>query len=99
VSQAVYIEQERVLPTLNCRTWWETADNFFAILDMNKCRCMPPSKRLFVLSLYGIKARNYSSLNKIYFLASTTDKPASHLTPTEDTFKQHVLTAMYQTNI
>jgi hypothetical protein len=39
----------------------------------------------FVLSLYGIKAWNYSLLDQLrYFLASTTDKPASHLTPTED---------------
>jgi hypothetical protein len=25
--QEVHIEKERVLPTLNCRTWWETAHN------------------------------------------------------------------------
>jgi hypothetical protein len=58
-----------------------------------------PSKRLFVLSLYGIKARIFAGQNMIFLLASTTDKPASHFTPTEDAFKQHVLTARYQTNI
>jgi hypothetical protein len=58
------------------------------------------SVRSFVLSLYGIKARNCSLLDQLwYFLASTTDKPASHLTPTEDAFKQGVLRARYQTNI
>jgi hypothetical protein len=52
------------------------------------------SARSFVLSLYGIKATNYSSLDQLqYYLASTTDKPASHLTPTEDAFQQGVLKA------
>jgi hypothetical protein len=41
--------------------------------------------RPFVLSLYGIKSRNCSLVDQLrYFLASTTDKSASHLTPTED---------------
>ena len=54
----------------------------------------------FVLSLYGIKARNCSLLDQFrYFMASRTDKPASHLTPTEDAYNQHVLRARYQTNI
>jgi hypothetical protein len=59
-----------------------------------------PSAHLVVLSMYGIKAKNYSSLDQMrYFLASTTDKPASHLTPREDAFKQHVFRARYQNNI
>jgi hypothetical protein len=42
----------------------------------------------FVLSLYRIKARNCSLLDQLrYFLASTTKKPDSHLTPTENVFK------------
>ena len=54
----------------------------------------------FVLSLYEIKASNCFLLGQLrYFLASTTDKPNSHLTPTEDAFKQHVPRARYQTNI
>jgi hypothetical protein len=58
------------------------------------------SVRLFVLSLYGIKARNCSLLDQLrYFLASTTHKPASHSTQTEDAFKQHVFKARYQTDI
>jgi hypothetical protein len=45
------------------------------------------SVRSFVLSMYGIKARNCSLLDQLrYFLALRTD-PASHLTPTEDAFK------------
>ena len=32
-------------------------------------------------------------------LATTTDKPASMLPPTEDAFEQHVLRAKFQTNI
>ena len=58
------------------------------------------SVRLFILSLYGIKARNSFLLDQLqYFLASTSVKPASHLTPTGDASKQHVLRARYQTNI
>jgi hypothetical protein len=58
------------------------------------------SVRSFVFSLYGIKAWNCFLLGQLrYFLASTRDKPASHLTPTKDAFKQHVPRARYQTNI
>jgi hypothetical protein len=55
----------------------------------------------FVLSLYGIKARNCSLLDQLryFMMASRTDKPASHLTPTEDVYNQQVLRARYQTNI
>ena len=58
------------------------------------------SARSYVLSFYGKKAETCSSLDQLrYVLASTTDKPASQLPPTEDAFKQHVLRARYQTRI
>ena len=58
------------------------------------------SARSYVLSLYGKKAKTCSSLDQLrYLMASTTDKPASQLPPTEDAFKQHVLRARYQTSI
>jgi hypothetical protein len=63
---------------------------------MSKCWYMSPLH----VCLSGIKTRNCSSLDQMrYFLASTTDKPASHLTPREDAFKRHVYRARYQTNI
>jgi hypothetical protein len=31
--QAVHIEKERVLPTLNCRTWWDTAVTAHTLLQ------------------------------------------------------------------
>ena len=50
--------------------------------------------------LYGQKAKNVTSLNELrYCLATTTDKSASMLPPTEDAFKQHVFRAKYQTRI
>jgi len=43
------------------------------------------------------KTKNLSSLNELRFvLATTTDKPASILPPTDDAFEQHVLRAQYQ---
>jgi hypothetical protein len=72
----------------------------FTTLGMQENDIDVSSVHSFVLSLYGIKARNCSLLEQMrYFLASTTEKPASHLTPTEDTFKQQVTRARYQTNI
>ena len=55
------------------------------------------SARDFLLTIYSSKQDNLDKLR--YVLASTTDKPASHLPPTEDAFKQHVLRARYQTSI
>jgi len=43
------------------------------------------------------ESKTLSLLNELRFLlATTTDKPASVLPPTEDAFKQHVLRAQYQ---
>jgi hypothetical protein len=54
----------------------------------------------FVLLMHGKKAKNQASLNELRFhLASTTDKPASQLPPTEDAYEQHALRARYQTVI
>ena len=56
--------------------------------------------RRFVLLLYGQKARQCGSLNALRFtLASTSDKEAAMLPPTDDAFKQHVLRAMLQTAV
>lgn len=53
--------------------------------------------RRFVLLMHGKKTKNISSLNELRFvLATTTDKPASLLPPTDDAFEQHVLRAQYQ---
>jgi len=53
--------------------------------------------RRFVLLMHGKKTKNLSSLNELRFvLATTTDKPASILPPTDDAFVQHVLRAQYQ---
>jgi hypothetical protein len=47
----------------------------------------------------------WNKSKELFFAGPTTifpgldNKPASHLTPTEDAFKQHVLRARYQTNI
>jgi len=50
--------------------------------------------RRFVLLMHGKKTKTLSSLNELRFLlATTTDKPATALPPTEDAFEQHVLRA------
>lgn len=52
----------------------------------------------FVLLMHGKNGKDLDSLNDLRFnLATTTDKPASMLPPTEDAFKQHILRAQYQT--
>ena len=54
----------------------------------------------FVLLMYGKKAGKCKTLNELrYKLATTTDKPANQLPPTDDAFKQHALRAMYQSLI
>jgi len=54
----------------------------------------------FALLMNGKKAKKQASLNDLrYHLATTTDKPASQLPPTEDAYKQHSLRARYQTMI
>jgi hypothetical protein len=61
------------------------------------------SARQLVLLMLGKKARTLGpsdTLDDLRFLwATTTDKPASMLPPTEDAFKQHVLRAIYQVKI
>ncbi|KAG1698810.1 hypothetical protein GQR58_005641 [Nymphon striatum] len=61
------------------------------------------SARQFVLLMHGKQARKLGqsdTLDDLRFLwATTTDKPASMLPPTEGAFKQHVLRAKYQTAI
>ena len=53
-----------------------------------------------MLCLYGLKGQSCSSLDELrYKLATTTDKPAHALPPTDDAFQQHVLLAQYQTAI
>jgi len=54
----------------------------------------------FVLLLHGKKVKCQTSLDDLrYHLASTTDKPANQLPPTEDAFDQHVSQAHYQVQI
>ena len=56
--------------------------------------------RKLVLGLHGNKGQKCATLNELrYLLATTTDKQASQLPPTEDAFKQHSLRARYQTVI
>ncbi len=56
--------------------------------------------RAYALLLYGTKGKDIDTLDALrYMLATTTDKSASMLPPTEDAFKQHVLRARYQTRI
>ena len=57
--------------------------------------------RVYVVDMYSSKkTRQCSNLDKLrYILASTTDKPAAKLPPTEDAFIQHVKRARYQVAI
>ena len=56
--------------------------------------------RSYALHLYGKKGKEVGTLDELrYHLATTTDKAAAMLPPTEDSFKQHVLRAKYQTQI
>ena len=56
--------------------------------------------RSYALLLYGKKGSDMDTLDELrYIMATTTDKSASMLLPTEDAFKQHVLRAKYQTRI
>ena len=59
------------------------------------------SARKFVLLLYaGKKGNDVDTLDELrHVLATTTDKTAGMLLPTEDSFKQHVLRAKYQTRL
>ena len=98
--QAVHIELERFVANAKTVGPGGKRQSILYNIRHEKMLIHVPSARLFVFSLYGIKARNCSSLDQMrYLLASTTDKPASHLTPREDAFKQHVFRARYQINI
>jgi len=56
--------------------------------------------RRYVLLLYGKRSKNCNTLDELrYALASTTDKQAAMLPPTEDAFKQHVMRALFQAMI
>ena len=56
--------------------------------------------RAYALLLYGKKRKDIDTLDALrYMLATTTNKSASMLPPTEDAFMQHVLRARYQTRI
>ena len=53
--------------------------------------------QVFALLLYGKKGKDVQTLDEMrHLMATTTDKAASMLPPTEDVFKQHVLRAKYQ---
>ena len=53
-----------------------------------------------VLAMYGKRAKECKTLDELrYFLATTSDKPATQLPPTEDAFWQHALRAHLQTLI
>ena len=53
--------------------------------------------RAFVLKLYPKQKRLCKTLDELRFIvASNSDKPASQLPPTEDSFSQHVARARYQ---
>jgi hypothetical protein len=57
----------------------ENGNQSFTTLGIQETDIDVSSVLSFVLSLYGIKARNCSLLDQLrYFLASTTEKPASH---------------------
>ncbi|KAG1714217.1 DNA-directed RNA polymerase III subunit RPC2 [Nymphon striatum] len=65
--------------------------------DMDTCISLA---RKFVLLMYGTKCKHLDSLNDLrFYFATTSDKPASMLPPTEDAFKHHILCAKYQTKI
>ena len=52
---------------------------------------------MYILLLYGAKARNCSSLDELrYKFACTSDRPGCQFPPTNDAFWQHVLHASYQ---
>ena len=56
--------------------------------------------RSYILPMYASNKKNSMTLDKFrYILASTTDKSAAHLPPTEDSFRQHALRARYQTAV
>ena len=56
--------------------------------------------RSYILPMYASKRKNSMTLDKLrYILASTTDKSAAYLPPTEDSFRQLVLRARYQTAV
>ena len=56
--------------------------------------------RTYALLLYGKKGKYVDTLDELrYIMAATTDKSASMLPPMEDSVKQHVLCAKYQTQI
>ena len=57
--------------------------------------------RAFLLTLYGQKSRqNCNTLDQLlYVSALTTDRAAALLTPTEDSFQQHVRRACYQASL
>ena len=50
--------------------------------------------------MYGKRSKNCNTLDELrYALTSPTDKQAAMLPPTEDTFKQHVMRALFQAMI
>ena len=56
--------------------------------------------QVFALLLYEKNGKDVQTLNEMrYLIATTTDKAASMLPPTEDAFKQHVLRAKFQIRI
>ncbi len=81
-------------------------ENVDAIQELSKFGLSSPlesalcAARTFVLLLYGKPGKRCNTLDELrHLLASTTDKDAAMLPPTEDAFRQHVLRARLQTSI
>lgn len=78
----------------------ENADALQGLAEFQDTETFLKSARKFILFMHGKKAKNISSLNELRFhLATTTDKPASQLPPTEDAYEQHALRSLYQVTI
>ena len=75
-------------------------ENDTPVVNLGNVHCPEwmESARTLVLRLYGSKGGQCKTLDDWrYVFATTTDKPAAQLPPTEDAFHQHASRAIYQT--
>jgi len=104
VTRERFIPVHHISTKLGKRTAYSTLTNTVeAVRKLETFQDVPTfldTARRFILLMHGKKSKTLSSLNELCFLlATTTDKPASVLPPTEDAFEQHVLLAQYQVGI
>jgi hypothetical protein len=80
--QAVYIEKESMLPTLNCRTGWEMTINLLQHSTLEDVDTRP-------ICTFISPQLVWNKSKELFFAGPTTifpgldKKPASHLTPTD----------------